>query len=183
MSKYKIKLQPGDGMLSSLRVQLSGQQLTDIARRADDDFGGNLYCVADGHLTFSGNLYTYDQIMELSDNSDLAIPDTGSHLEVTFGNKSIWHECVVLPNKKIAIDRYAGWHVMAWQDDFEFRPLKSYRDKAIEAAIDMLPDSCIFVDLYNCESGELLLGMKEKLESFFGKYYDAGLLRLPEDKQ
>lgn len=60
------------------------------------------------------------------------LPPVGSHLEVTFGNKSIWHECVLLPGKKIAIDRYAGWHVMGWQDDFEFRPIKTEREKFVE---------------------------------------------------
>ena len=68
------------------------------------------------------------------------LPPVGSHLEVTFGNKSTWHECVVLPGKKIAIDRYAGWHVMGWQDDFEFMPIKTEREKFVERAKDDFKD-------------------------------------------
>jgi hypothetical protein len=97
-------------------------------------------------------------------------PSIGSHLEVTWGNKSMWHECVVLPKNKIAIDRHAGWHVIAWQNDFEFRPIKSDREKAIEAAMEVALSQAYF--------GETL----SICERFSNGLYDAGLLRLPEDK-
>jgi hypothetical protein len=87
------------------------------------------------------------------------LPPIGSHLEVAFGNKSLWHECVVLPSKKIAIDRYAGWHVMAWQDDFEFRPIKTEREK--------------FVERY----AETVLSIEQKYDSKFigGILYESGM--------
>lgn len=86
--------------------------------------------------------FDFSRRPDSGENEDADQPAVGSHLEVTFGNKSIWHECVVLPAKKIAIDRYAGWHVMAWQDDFEFRPLKTERERAIEEISSIAITAC-----------------------------------------
>lgn len=91
---------------------------------------------------------------------------------------------IVAHSKDVAIFKYLHNNCLYYHGFYalHFHPIKSDREKAIEAAIDMLPDSCILVDLFNYETGELLDGMKENLNVFFGKYYDAGLLRLPEDK-
>ena len=49
----------------------------------------------------------------------------------------------------------------------DFRPLKTEREKAIEAAIQAMQPNSL--------TGTMAL--------WFGKLYDAGLLRLPEDKK
>jgi len=104
------------------------------------------------------------------ENTDINKQVVGSHLEVTWGHKKVWYECVILPKSRIAIDR-SGWHVMEWQEDFAFRPIKSDRDKAIDAAVKMFRNFDSENKIPTCAIAFL-----------FGDMYSTGLLRLPEDK-
>ena len=69
------------------------------------------------------------------------LPAVGSHLEVSWGKKVAWYECVVLPSNRLAIDRYAGWHVVGWRDDYEFRPLKTEKEKFVERLVLIMNDN------------------------------------------
>lgn len=94
------------------------------------------------------------------------LPPVGAHLETTWGYKACWHECVILPKNKIAIDRHGGWHVMDAGRDFEFRSIKSERDKAIET-----------IARYIVNSGTLMLGNGYKMAEFL---YDAGYRKVEQ---
>lgn len=54
----------------------------------------------------------------------------GWHGECTWGDKVYWHECVILPKNKIAVFDLDS--IMVLSDDFDFRPIKTERELAIE---------------------------------------------------
>lgn len=94
----------------------------------------------------------------------------GAHLEVTFGNKSTWCECVILKrNQIIAVDIYGEWEVMEWRNDFEFRHLRTEREKTVDAVIDC----CTFYQS---------LDIVETYRSAFEQAFDNGFLKMPEGK-
>ena len=65
------------------------------------------------------------------------VPEVGDNLESTWGKKSYWYECVILPNGKIALlDWINEVRNISELPDIEFRPIKSECELFIEAAID-----------------------------------------------
>ena len=71
-----------------------------------------------------------------------------------------WHECVILPDKKIAVKNKFGeeWYSRPIDNSYEFRPIKSDREKAIEEMAK------IFFDAQNGIANDIS----------FGALYDAG---------
>ena len=98
------------------------------------------------------------------------LPPVGTHAEVAWGTKSLWYECVTIRDGAIAINRN-GWHVMRNQSDFEFRPIKTERELAIEAAIKPIL------------SAQVEIKSNKWASDIAGKLYDAGLLKLPEQQK
>lgn len=90
-------------------------------------------------------------------------PPAGWHGEMTWGAKVEWYECVILPKNRIARDtRNHDWGVFEIDSyaDVQFRPMKSDREKFVEAAT--------------------VIGKIEMpFESFISALYDAGF-RAPE---
>lgn len=70
------------------------------------------------------------------------VPKVGNHLEATWGAKSYWCECVILPKDKIAL--LGNLNVvrnMSEMEDIEFRPIKTDREIFIENAAKIMVDA------------------------------------------
>lgn len=95
------------------------------------------------------------------------VPQVGWHGECTWGAKVDWHECVILPNSKIAYKLIVqdNWYIDKISKNHEFRPIKSEREKAIDeihAVIDSRLDSVL---------DTVISGKRQIAEAL----YDAGL--------
>lgn len=83
------------------------------------------------------------------------LPPVGWHGEVTWGAKTSWHECVMLPSNRISYNSISGWVVNDVRNlEFvEFRPLKTERERFVEAAIACLTEfkseNQVFGELYD----------------------------------
>jgi len=79
-----------------------------------------------------------DKLTEIIYDTDKPyVPKVGDHIEVTWGNKSKWYECVVLSDKWFSWKRYSEMSDNPWANreimiDTEFRPIQSEEDKAVE---------------------------------------------------
>ncbi len=93
------------------------------------------------------------------------LPPIGYVCEATWGKEVTWHKCLIIPDSMAAVKSTSGSWILISVDDLKFRPIKSEREKAIEAAneIWMRPE------------------LKSKSD-VFGALFDAGMLRLPENK-
>lgn len=192
MSKYKIKLQPGD----YCRRDMGDDKYREVAQRFFEDgcpplpekciepknqtyFGWGNNC---GKMwkegthqfyhaykdAFTGRLLTYEAVMELADNSDWyergELPPVG--IECMQGDSTVRIVAHISNgNYKYAVFQGVNGDVCGYSDSTYFNPLKSDRDRAIEAAKEVLKTD----------------GSKYQ-EGSLGALYDAGLLRLPEGK-
>lgn len=190
--KYKIKLQPGD----YCRRDMGEEKYREVAQRFFDD--GCPECESRGsfkdceyfgwldgdgfyHAQFAmaGRLLTYDEVMELAEPDGEwdgeGLPPVG---------EKVLYTCVHTPSLGVPKGEWVSGTIIHYHDGFvwtsdnglraldntKFRPLKSDRDKAIEAALLLDPF------LPGTEFGIL------SRHDFCGVLFDAGLLRLPEDK-
>ncbi len=187
--KYKIKLQPGD----YCRRDMGEEKYREVAQRFFDDGcpeyekigaypgcyffgwqeGGGLYHTSHDDM-FNGRLPTYDEVMALAEPEPQVdwhergeLPPVGVECEYIDNHARNYKKCKIdfIGARLVVINTESGGEKAIAINKVKFRPLKSYRDKAIEAA------STIFI---NQRSDELSVCL--------GALYDAGLLRLPEDK-
>lgn len=98
------------------------------------------------------------------------VPEVGDHLEVTWGDKAVWHECVILPSGKIAILGYVNEvRKIDKLDCIEFRPIKSELDLFIAKSREVTnanKDDAVTNDLFNdmFEAGCRYTTVSSKLE-------------------
>jgi hypothetical protein len=59
------------------------------------------------------------------------IPTAPWHGECTWGDKVKWHECVILPTGRIAMDSYGAWNIRHTfeLDKVSFRPIRSQAER------------------------------------------------------
>jgi hypothetical protein len=101
------------------------------------------------------------------------LPPVGLLCEFTWGNQTEWHDCMRIDEDNVAFKWFAEWRIkqLCNAPSNTFRPIRTEREKAIEAAAQAFHARCI-VDY----SGQPFL-------DGLGALYDAGLLRLPEDEK
>jgi hypothetical protein len=113
---------------------------------------------------------------QISAEWENGIPPAGWHGECTWGNKENSHECVILPDLKIAINFYTSWSVdqISQLEGVEFRPIRSQAEREREPVIiaalraaDPPADDEIHPRQYLIDSLNIL--------------YDAGMLRMPDE--
>lgn len=100
------------------------------------------------------------------------LPPVGTHCEITWGARVRWYECIVLPDQAVIIKETignSGWrtHSQNIPDDVEFRPLRTGRDRAINAAYRSLP-----LEQFPSDS----VGWQGSARRIIGALYDAGKL-------
>lgn len=200
MQKYKIKLMPGDH-LSSYGITLA--QYEEIGNRFIDDgcprnefpmsenaggfrdedfFGwsahwGGFYHACES--AFSGRLLSCFQVMEKETGADWfergELPPQHENIEWCGKRGGYWVKARVIDYTEEQIcflhhdnQKYKPYKMEVFNiADINIRPIKSDREKAIEEAVEFLP----FVGINENSAVE-----------FLGKLYDAGLIRLPEQK-
>lgn len=85
----------------------------------------------------------------------------GWHGEVTYGSRACFNECVILPDRQIALKLGGGWCVNDFDSwvgkNFEFRPLKTEKEKFVER----------YSEFYN--AGPLESSLEEWAESLYDK--------------
>jgi hypothetical protein len=96
------------------------------------------------------------------------LPPVGVLCEFTWGNQSEWHECMRIDDDNVAFKWFAEWRIkqLCNAPSNLFRQIRTERERAIEAAVLAS-----------------LKVSKWQPSDFAGALYDAGLLRLPEDKK
>lgn len=105
----------------------------------------------------------------MSDNSWIEKcekPPIGWHGECTYGARVAWRECVILPRNKIAIFGDNFQKIEQIENSYHFRPIKTDRELAIEAALKVFS--------VGIETDKLLFTMA-------GALFDAGLLRSKDE--
>lgn len=185
--KYKIKLQAGD----YCRRDIGEEKYREVAQRFFDDgcprgeligsdisspffgwsFPSNDFYHGDNSFAYgTGRLLTYDQIMEqepMSNNEWYErgeLPPVG--IECMQGDSTVRIVAHISNGKyKYAVFQGVNGDVCGYSDRTYFNPLKSDRDRAIEAGVNALKPH------HPRNEGEII----EIL-------YDAGLIRLPEGK-
>jgi hypothetical protein len=77
---------------------------------------------------------------QISAEWENGIPPVGWHGECTWGNKENSHECVILPDLKIAINFYTSWSVdqISQLEGVEFRPIRSQAERDREDLAELL---------------------------------------------
>jgi hypothetical protein len=77
---------------------------------------------------------------QISAEWENGIPPVGWHGECTWGNKENSHECVILPDLKIAINFYTSWSVdqLSQLEGVEFRPIRSHAERDREDLAELL---------------------------------------------
>jgi hypothetical protein len=105
---------------------------------------------------------------QISAEWENGIPPVGWHGECTWGNKENSHECVILPDLKIAINFYTSWSVdqISQLEGVEFCPIRSQANRERDTAIDYA-----FSKLTEFREARQVLG----------DLYDAGLLQMPDE--
>jgi hypothetical protein len=96
------------------------------------------------------------------------LPPVGVLCEFTWGNQSEWHECMRIDDDNVAFKWFAEWRIkqLCNAPSNLFRQIRTERERAIEAAVLAS-----------------LKVSKWQPSDFAEALYDAGLLRLPEDKK
>jgi hypothetical protein len=97
------------------------------------------------------------------------LPPVGVLCEFTWGNQSEWHECMRIDDDNVAFKWFAEWRIkqLCNAPSNLFRQIRTEREKAIEAALSVMTTKTI----------------SNTQRKTINKLYDAGLLRLPEDKK
>lgn len=96
------------------------------------------------------------------------VPPVGWHGEATYGSKTHWNECVILPDGWMSIKLGGIWvsrEPEYFEGNAELRELRSPRDRAIDAAVEALK-----ADGYTIEVGSVDMELLSTL-------YRLGLLR------
>jgi hypothetical protein len=93
---------------------------------------------------------------QISAEWENGIPPAGWHGECTWGNKENSHECVILPDLKIAINFYTSWSVdqISQLEGVEFRPIRSQAERERKELATFLEDYHLEMGSYWCPEKE-----------------------------
>ena len=198
MQKYKIKLQAGDylptgGLSEKDYYEIGNRFMEDGCPKLefprvdghggfiDQDFfgwskrwGGFYHAASEA---FDGRILRYSEVMELAEPEASTdwhergeLPPVGTRCEWS-ANERCFEPCTILIYHAGCVvfyhTKYPANVRLLKLEGITFRPIKSDRQKAIEKALEYLP----FGDATNEYSIKCL-----------GIIYDAGLLKLPEEK-
>ncbi len=94
------------------------------------------------------------------------MPKIGEECECTYSAKAVWNECVVVPRGKVVLFLQDGPRVINRDCTFDFRPIKTERDKYMEMVADAI-----------CDASLEQLDEKSNVKRIAGIIFDAGLAK------